>query len=80
MLPQIYIIFIYLILYTIYIFLYVFLVNNKNTYRNIYIFFYEHYCKKTTVMITKIFFKIYKIILLCVIYKIICGYRIIFIK
>ncbi len=47
--------FIYLILYTIFIFQYVFLVNNKNTYKNINIIFYKHYCKKVTIIITKIF-------------------------
>ncbi len=50
--------FIYLTLYTILIFQYVFLVNNKNTYKNINIIFYKHYCKKVTVIITEIFFKI----------------------
>ncbi len=50
--------FIYLTLYIIQIFQYVFLVNNKNTYKNINIFFYKHYCKNVTVIITKIFFKI----------------------
>ncbi len=54
--------FMYLTLYIIYIFQYVFLVNNKNTYKNITVFFYKHYCKKVTVIITKIFFKkIYEI-------------------
>ncbi len=49
--------FIYLTLQTIYIFQYVFLVNSKNTYKNITIIFYKHYCKKVTVIIAKIFFK-----------------------
>ncbi len=54
--------FMYLTLYIIYIFQYVFLVNNKNTYKNITVIFYNYYCKKVTVIITKIFFKkIYEI-------------------
>ncbi len=54
--------FMYLTLYISYIFQYVFLVNNKNTYKNITVIFYKHYCKKVTVIITKIFFKkFYKI-------------------
>ncbi len=73
--------FMYLTLYIIYIFQYVFLVNNKNTYKNITVIFYKHYCKKVTVIITKIFFKKNLCnILLCVIYKTTRGYRMIFIK
>ncbi len=38
-----------------------FLVNNKNTYKNITVIFNKHYCKKVTVIITKIFLKFYEI-------------------
>ncbi len=47
----------YLTLYTSHIVQYVFLVNNKNTYKNIPIIFYKHYCKKVTVIITNYIFK-----------------------